>query len=109
MSLFKVVFYTKGYFVKELNLRYESEDIYGYTGQDNDYWSLFKARDLIKIIDSTFNVDGVKMWWKQEGGSLEKYLKPFSNDDDASLLCLFAKKNECEVQIYTEANHLQVN
>ncbi|CAI8610500.1 unnamed protein product [Vicia faba] len=51
-------------------------------------------------MDSEFSVDGVKMWWKQEGGSMEKYLKPFRNDEDASMLSLFAEKNEYEVEIY---------
>lgn len=51
---------------------------------------------------SEFNVDSVKIWWKNEGGSLEKYLKPFINDEDASLLSLFAEKNQCEVEIYIE-------
>ncbi|KAI5418541.1 hypothetical protein KIW84_042971 [Lathyrus oleraceus] len=43
------------------------------------------------------------MWWKHVGGSLEKDLKPFRNDEDASFLSLFAEKNECEAKTYTEA------
>ena len=44
----------------------------------------------------------MKIWWKHEGGSLEKDLKPFTNDEDVSLLSLFAKKNECEVETYID-------
>lgn len=32
----------------------------------------------------------------------KKDLKPFRNDDDASLLSLFVDKNHCEVEIYIE-------
>lgn len=53
-------------------------------------------------MNSEFNVDCVKNWWKQ-GGNLEKDLKSFRNDEVASLLSLLAEKNECEVEIYTEA------
>jgi hypothetical protein len=34
MVLFKVVFFTKGFFVKDPNLRYEGGDVYAYKGQD---------------------------------------------------------------------------
>lgn len=53
-------------------------------------------------MDSAFTVDEVKMWWKHEEGCLEKDLKPFINDEDASLLALFAENNNCQVEIYTE-------
>lgn len=53
-------------------------------------------------MNSTFNVDDVKIWWKHEDGCLKKDLKPFKNDEDASLLALFTEKNNCEVEIYTE-------
>lgn len=72
-------------------------------GQDNDDYTFFEARDLIKVVDSTFNVDGVKVWWKHEGGSFKKDLKPFRNDEDATLLSLIAEKNQCEVEICIEA------
>ncbi|CAI8610067.1 unnamed protein product [Vicia faba] len=45
----------------------------------------------------------MKIWWKQEDGSFEKDLKPFRNDEDASMLSLFTEKNEWEVEIYIEA------
>lgn len=102
MGLFKMVLYTKDCFVKDSTLRYEGGDRHAYNGQDNDYWSSFKPQDLTKVMDSDFNLDGVKMWWKHEGGSLEKDLKPFTNDEDVSLLSLFAKKNECEVETYID-------
>lgn len=86
-----MIFYTKGLFVKDFKLRYEGVDIYAYNGQDTDYWSFFETHDLIKVMDSLFNVDCVKIWWKQEVGSLEKYLKPFRNYEDASLLYLFVE------------------
>lgn len=53
-------------------------------------------------MDSQFNLDGVKIWWKQEDGSLEKELKPFTNDENASLLSLFAEQTGREVEIYTK-------
>lgn len=74
----------------------------GICGQDSEYWSFFEACDIIKGMDSQFNVDGVKIWWKQEGGSLEKDKKPFINNEDASLFSLIIEKNECEVEIYIE-------
>lgn len=64
--------------------------------------SFFEARDLIKGMNSEFNVDGVKIWWKHEGDSLEKDIKPFRNYGDASLLSLLSKKNQCDVEIYTK-------
>ena len=102
MGLFKMVLYTKDCFVKDSTLRYEGGDRHAYNGQDNDYWSSFKPQDLTKVMDSDFNLDGVNMWWKHEGGSLENDLKPFTNDEDLSLLSLFAKKNECEVETYID-------
>ena len=71
MGLFKMVFYTKYCFVKDSTLRYEGGDRHAYNGQDNDYWSSFKPQDLTKVMDSDFNLDGVKMWWKHEGSSLQ--------------------------------------
>ncbi|CAL5201498.1 unnamed protein product [Lathyrus oleraceus] len=71
MSKLKVVFYIKGYFIKDLNLRYEGGDVYAYSGQDPDYWSYFEACDLFKGVDPEFDFKGVNMWWKHDGGSLE--------------------------------------
>lgn len=39
MGKFKVVFYTKGCFIKDSDIRYEGEEVYAYNGQDPDYWS----------------------------------------------------------------------
>ncbi|KAI5390223.1 hypothetical protein KIW84_075506 [Lathyrus oleraceus] len=102
MGLLKVVFYTKDSFVKDSTLRYEGGDRHAYNGQHYEYWSSFKSQDLNKTMDTDFNLDGVKIWWKHEGGSLEKDLKPFTNGEDASLLSLLAKKNKCEIEIYID-------
>ncbi|KAI5425790.1 hypothetical protein KIW84_031561 [Lathyrus oleraceus] len=44
----------------------------------------------------------MKLWWKREKDCLEKDLKPFSNDEDATMLALFVEKNNCDVEMYTE-------
>lgn len=106
MELFKVMCYTNVSFVKYPNFRYEGGDIYAYNGQDPDYWSYFKACDLIKGIDSEFDVRVVKIWWKDKGGSLDDDLKPFRDDGDAYELVVFAFGNNCEVEIYTESKPL---
>lgn len=43
------------------NLRYEGGEVYAYSGQDPNYWSYFEAYDLIKRIDSEFNIGAVKI------------------------------------------------
>lgn len=83
MSLFKVVLYTKSYFVKEPKLRSEGGEVYTYSRQEYDFWSYFEVCDLIKGMDSKFDVEVVKLWWKQDGDSLEEDLKTFRNDGDA--------------------------
>lgn len=82
-GLFKVMFHTKGCFVKDPNLRSESGYVYAYSGLDSYYWSYFEACDLIKGIDLEFDVGVVKIWWKHDGSSLEEDLKPFRDDRDA--------------------------
>lgn len=61
IGLFKVVFYTKGSFVKDPKLRYEGGNIFAFNGQDTDFWLFFEARDLIKRMNSAFTIDEVKM------------------------------------------------
>ncbi|KAI5383960.1 hypothetical protein KIW84_071084 [Lathyrus oleraceus] len=102
MWLFKVIFYTKGSFVKDERLRYDGGDVYALSGQDSDFWSFFEVCDLIKGIDSSLNIDDVKLWWKHEYGCLEKDLKPFVNDEDATVLVFYTEKSNCDVEIYTE-------
>lgn len=58
MGLFKVVFYTKDSFVNDARLSYEDGDAYALSGQDSDFLSFFEACDLIKGMDSSFNLDG---------------------------------------------------
>lgn len=99
MGLFKVVFYTNGSFVKGERLRYEHGDIYAFIGQESEFWSFFEACELIKGVNSSFNLDDVKSWWKHEEGCLEKDLKPFRNDEDATMLVLFDENNNCDVEI----------
>jgi len=56
MVLFKVVFFTKGFFfVRDPNLRYKGGNVYAYKGQDSDFWSFFEARDIMKEMDDTFD------------------------------------------------------
>lgn len=76
--------------------------IYTYSGQDPNYWSYFKARDLIKGIDLEFGVKVVKIWWKHDGGSLDKDVKSFGDNGDSSELTMFRFRNNCEVGIFTE-------
>ncbi|KAI5427921.1 hypothetical protein KIW84_033084 [Lathyrus oleraceus] len=57
---------------------------------------------FFKGMDLSFNIDDVKLWWKHEEGCLQKDLKPFVNDEDVTMLTLFAEKNICNVKIYTE-------
>lgn len=52
IGLFKMVLYTNDYFVKDHNLRYESEEVYAYSGQDPDYWYYFELYDLINGVES---------------------------------------------------------
>ncbi|KAI5447112.1 Mitochondrial pyruvate carrier 4 [Lathyrus oleraceus] len=101
MGLFKVVFYTKGSFAKNARLRCEGGDIYAFSGQDSNFMSFFEACVLIKGMDSSFNLDDVKLWWKHEECCLETDLKPFGNDEDATMLALFSKKNSFDVEMYT--------
>lgn len=63
---------------------------------------LFEAHDLTKGMDSAFNVDQVKMSSKNEDDFLENDLKPFTNDEDASMLPLAAEHKNCDVDIYRE-------
>ncbi|CAK8542710.1 unnamed protein product [Lathyrus sativus] len=102
MRLFKVVFYTKDSFVKDERLRYDGGDVYALSEQDSDFWSFFEACDLIKGMDSSFNIDDVKLWWKHEEDCLENNLKPFFNDEDETMLAMFVEKNNYDVEIYTE-------
>ncbi|KAI5436794.1 hypothetical protein KIW84_023059 [Lathyrus oleraceus] len=53
-------------------------------------------------MESYFEVDDVKLWWKCEGGSLEEDLKPFRNDVDAMQLSNFVEKRKCDMKIYIE-------
>ncbi|CAK8560038.1 unnamed protein product [Lathyrus sativus] len=71
MDKFKVVFYSKGCFVKDPNIRYEGGEVYAFSGQDPNYWSFFEACDLVKLIEPEFDICGVKMWWKHDEGSFE--------------------------------------
>ncbi|KAI5438614.1 hypothetical protein KIW84_024376 [Lathyrus oleraceus] len=107
MGKFKVVFYTKGCFVKYLNLRYEGGEIYAFNGQDPYNWSYFEACDLIKGINIEFDVWAVKMWWKYDGGSLKEDLKPFKDNGDACEVVMFAFGNNCEVDIFTKVLDIQ--
>ncbi|CAI8593138.1 unnamed protein product [Vicia faba] len=50
------------------NLRYEGGEVYAYSGQDFNYWSYFEACELIKGIDSKFDIGTMKIWWKHDGG-----------------------------------------
>lgn len=102
MGLFKMVFSTKGSFVKDARLRYDGRDVYALSGQYSYFSSFFEAYDLIKGIGSSFNIDDVKLWRKHEDGCLEKDLKPFINDKDATLLALYAEKSSFGVEIYIE-------
>ncbi|CAI8604557.1 unnamed protein product [Vicia faba] len=87
---------------KDVGLRYEG-GVYDTIRQDSDCWSNFKACDLIKGMDSSFKIEDVKMWWKDEHGCLENDLKLFVNDEDATMLALCVDKTKCDVEIYTEA------
>lgn len=51
MDKFKIMFYSKGCFVKDPNIRYDGGEVYAFAGQDPDYWSFFEAFDLVKVID----------------------------------------------------------
>lgn len=102
MDLFKVVFYIKGCFVKYLKLRYNGGEVYAFNGHDLDFWSYYKPCNLIKGMESYFEVDDVKLWWKCEGGSLEEDLKPFRNGVDAMQLSNFVEKRKCDMKIYIE-------
>lgn len=102
MRLFKVIFYTKDSFVNDARLKYDGGDVYALHRQDYDFWSFFEACDLVKGMDSSFNIDDVKLWWKHEYGCLEKDLKPLVNDEDATMLTLCAEKSNCDVEIYTK-------
>lgn len=59
---------------------YEGKKVYAFSGQDPDFWSYFEACDVIQRMDSEFDVEDVKLWWKYRGGSLEEDLKSFKND-----------------------------
>ena len=98
MGLFKVVFYTKGSFVNDVRLIYDGKGVDALSGQDSNILSFFEAYDLVKGMNSSFNIDDVKLWSKDEDGCLEKDLKPFVNDEDAIMLALFAEKNNCDVE-----------
>lgn len=37
MDKFKVVFNSKGWFIKDSNIRYDCGEVYAFTGQDPDY------------------------------------------------------------------------
>ncbi|KAI5396006.1 hypothetical protein KIW84_062270 [Lathyrus oleraceus] len=102
MGLFKMVFSTKGSFVKDARLRYDGRDVYALSGQYTYFFSFFEACDLIKGMGSSFNIDDVKLSRKHENGCLEKDIKPFINDEDATLLDLYAEKSSCGVEIYIE-------
>ena len=102
MDKFKIVFYSKVRFVKDNNLKYEGGEVYAFAGQDPDYWSFFEACDLVKVLEPEFDYTSVKMWWKHEGGLLEKDLKQFRDDGDAHELALYAIGYKCDVEIYCE-------
>ncbi|CAK8574861.1 unnamed protein product [Lathyrus sativus] len=102
MDKSKVVFYSKGCFIKDLNIRYEKGEVYAFSGQDFDYWSFFEACDLVKLIEPEFDIGGVKMRWKHDEGSFEQDLKPFRGDGDATELAMYAVGNKCEVEIFCE-------
>ena len=77
--------------------------VYTYSGQDSNYWSYFKAYDLIKRIDLEFGVRVVKRWWKHDGGSLDEDLKSFVDNGDAYELAILRFRNNCEVGMFTES------
>ncbi|CAK8576504.1 unnamed protein product [Lathyrus sativus] len=106
MDKFKVLFYSKGYFVKDPNIRYDGRKVYAFTGQDPDYWSFFEACDLVKVIDSEFDLSCVKMWWKHDEGSFQEDLKQFRDDGDAFELAMYVIINNCEVEILCEPKSL---
>lgn len=62
MITFKVVFYVKGCFVKEPDIRYDGGDVIGFNSQAIYYWSFFEARDLLKTIEFEFDEKTIKMW-----------------------------------------------
>ncbi|CAL5188337.1 unnamed protein product [Lathyrus oleraceus] len=103
MDKFKVVFYSYCCFVKDPNIRYDGGEVYAFTGQNPDYWSFFKACDLVKVIDPEFDLNYVKIWWKHDEGSFKEDLKPFGDDGDVSELAMYAIENNCEVEISCES------
>ncbi|XP_058734254.1 uncharacterized protein LOC131605982 [Vicia villosa] len=102
MYKFKVIFYTRGKFVKDPELKYDGGEVYAFSGQDVDYWCFFEACDLVKSIDPEFDFNMIKMWWKHEEGSFEADLKPFRDDGDSAELAAYAVGHETEVEIYCE-------
>ena len=101
MSAFKILFYTKGYFVKDPGIRYEGGDVFGFNMQDVDYWSFFEAIDLVKSIQPEFDMDTVKMWWKHENGNFED-LKRFKDDGDDIEVSVFVVEHMCDIEIFCE-------
>ncbi|XP_058724923.1 uncharacterized protein LOC131596316 [Vicia villosa] len=102
MGNFKMIFFTKGSFVKDPKIRYEGGNVFAVTGQDPDIWSYFEAIDLVKGITPDFDASKVRMWWKHDGGSFEVDLKPFRDDGDAVELGVYAYANDVDVEIYSE-------
>ncbi|CAI8602103.1 unnamed protein product [Vicia faba] len=102
-TTFKVIFNTRGYFVKDPDLKYVGGEVFVFEGQDPDYFSFFEVRDLVKSIDSAFDYKTVKMWWKHEEGSLEADMYPFKDDGDALESTVYAVGNNNAIEIYCEA------
>src|ERR1051325_5000051 len=102
MVFFKVIFYTKGCFVKNRLLKYEGGDGYAFNGQDSECWSFFDACDLIKSMEPGFDYSSVRMWWKHVEGTIENDLKPFNDDGDAFEIAAFIHECKPEIEIYSE-------
>ncbi|XP_058746137.1 uncharacterized protein LOC131619011 [Vicia villosa] len=102
MSRFNVVFYIKGCFVKDQDIRYEGGYVLGFSNQHTDYWSFFEACDLVKTIKPDFDDTKVKMWWKPENGNFDVDLLAFRDDADVVELSAIVFDKKCNVEIYCE-------
>lgn len=104
---FTVVFFTKGFFVRNPQLQYFGGEVGVFKGLDIGRWSLFEALGHAKELDERVESnggEGVKLWWKPSNIPLDKCLKKLSLDVHALELAKFAVENLEEVDIYVDYN-----
>lgn len=64
--------------------------------------SYVEAHNIIKGMNSKFEVNVAKLWWNYESESLDEDFKSSKNDSDATEMSKYVEDNLCDVESYVK-------